>query len=48
MGRRPAPAVGEHVLVPDGMTGPLEGVIDESRRDGALVLFVPAVLCSAV
>ena len=37
-----SPAAGEHVLVADGGTGPLEAVITEIRTDGTLVLSVPA------
>jgi hypothetical protein len=32
------PTVGEHVMVADGSTGPLEAVIEEVRDDGTIVL----------
>jgi hypothetical protein len=36
------PQVGDHVMVADGGTGPLEAVIDEVREDGTIVLRVLA------
>lgn len=36
------PQVGDHVMVADGGTGPLEAVIDDVRNDGTIVLKVLA------